>query len=170
MQPHRKMQGLFHSTLHIFMRVRVKLVERRLCEQTGQTRLHLMDECQQQPHHTLSFSFLPCALYSPKPIPPSLQFPIPSHLAPLPQFQYNQMPLSAIDISLPQCQFLGNCTGTTAITTNCQLNAYEQAHAITINHTQNISVDILITSLWITGLNFMAVLLFGVCTELKMSG
>ncbi|KAJ4934004.1 hypothetical protein JOQ06_006812, partial [Pogonophryne albipinna] len=35
-------------------------------------------------------------------------FPFPSHLAPLSESQHNQVPPSAMGISLPKCQFLSN--------------------------------------------------------------
>lgn len=55
-----------------------------------------------------------------------LQLLFPSHLAPLSQSQHNQVPPSAMGISLPKCQFLSNQAGTRAVNhklaTECQWN------------------------------------------------
>lgn len=75
----------------------------------------------------------------------SCWFPFPSLLAPLAQPQHNQVPPSAMGLSLPKCRFLGNQAGSTAIVTWCYLHANEQVRVSSVNRAQNIPVEILNT-------------------------
>lgn len=107
----------------------------------GQTLPQVMAGCQQQPRHSLSRSFPLCALCSPQPIPGSgSRSPL---TWPLSQSQHNQVPPSAMGISLPKCQFLGNRAGTRPITTGCQLNANVQAQPGALSCTRHIYVLVL---------------------------
>lgn len=85
-------------------------------------------------------------------LPPSCWFPFPSLLAPLAQPLHNQVPPSAMGLSLPKCQFLGNQAGTRAIATWCYLHANEQVEVRSVNRAQNIPVEILNTFPWLTRL------------------
>lgn len=77
----------------------------------------------------------------------------PSLLASLAQPQHNQVAPSAMGLSLPKCQFLGNQAGTRAIGAKCHLNANEQVPFRSINRALKVPVYILNAFLGLTRLN-----------------